>query len=142
MVGTTTNTSSRFTALLMAFGQFLDHDIGHVPMMEGIPGEDIECCNGDGFPNNMTAEESLVCFPIRIPEEDPVLQNSKSCLNFVRSVGSVQLNCKPGPYQQVRVLMKYSHTSHSILTSNTKYSTIRFIDYFTDKSDYPLAGFF
>ena len=110
MVGTTTNTSSRFTALLMAFGQFLDHDIGHVPMMEGSPGEDIECCSGDVFPNNMTAEESLVCFPIKIPENDPVLQNSKSCLNFVRSVGSLQLSCKPGPYQQVRVLLKYIDT--------------------------------
>ena len=114
MVGTTTNTSSRFTALLMAFGQFLDHDIGHVPMMEGSPGEDIECCSGDVFPNNMTAEESLVCFPIKIPENDPVLQNSKSCLNFVRSVGSLQLSCKPGPYQQVRVLLKYIDTSHNI----------------------------
>ena len=103
MVGTSTRSSSRFTALLMAFGQYLDHDIDHVPVMEGNSEEGIECCNGDFFKENLTPEESLVCFPIRIPPNDPMFRNRKTCLNFVRSVGSIQLDCKPGPYQQVRM---------------------------------------
>ena len=102
MVGTSTRSSSRYTALLMAFGQYLDHDIDHVPVMEGSSEGGIECCNGDFFKDNLTPEESLVCFPIRIPPNDPMFRNRKTCLNFVRSVGSIQLNCKPGPYQQVR----------------------------------------
>ena len=103
MVGTSTRSSSRFTALLMAFGQYLDHDIDHVPVMEGNSEEGIECCNGHFFKDNLTPEESLVCFPIRVPPNDPMFRNRKTCLNFVRSVGSIQLDCKPGPYQQVRM---------------------------------------
>ena len=102
MVGTSTRSSSRFTAMLMAFGQYLDHDIDHVPVMEGNSEEGIECCDGDFFKDNLTPEESLVCFPIRIPPNDQMFRNRKTCLNFVRSVGSIQLDCKPGPYQQVK----------------------------------------
>ena len=108
MVGTSTRSSSRFTALLMAFGQYLDHDIDHVPVMEGNSEEGIECCDGDFFKDNLTPEESLVCFPIRIPPNDQMFRNRKTCLNFVRSVGSIQLDCKPGPYQQVKQLIKIS----------------------------------
>jgi hypothetical protein len=101
MVGTSPRSSTRFTALLMTLGQYLDHDMSHVPVMEGGSDQGIECCDGGFFKEDLTAEEALVCFPIRIPPNDPMFRNKKTCLNFVRSVGSIQLDCKPGPYQQV-----------------------------------------
>ena len=101
MVGTTPRPSSRHTALLMSMGQFIDHDLDHVPVIKGTSDNGIECCNGDFFKDDLTAEESLVCFPIRIPSNDPMFRNKKTCLNFVRSVCSPQLSCQPGPLQQV-----------------------------------------
>ena len=103
MVGTSPRPSSRFTALLMTFGQYIDHDMDHVPVIESASHTGIECCNGGSFKDDLTAEEALVCFPIRIPPNDPVFKNQKTCLNFVRSVGSIALDCQPGPYQQVKL---------------------------------------
>ena len=103
MVGTAPKPSSRFSALLMQFGQFIDHDIDHVPVLRGSSDNGIECCNGGFFKEDLTAEEALVCFPIRIPPNDPMFRNKKTCLNFVRSVGSPQFDCQPGPYQQVKL---------------------------------------
>lgn len=101
MIGTSPRPSSRFTTLLMAMGQYIDHDLDHTPVTEGVSGNGIDCCNGNFFKDDLSAEEALVCFPIRIPRNDPVFKNQKTCLNFVRSVGSIQLDCQPGPYQQV-----------------------------------------
>ena len=101
MVGTASRPSSRHTALLMAMGQFIDHDSDHVPVITESSGNGIDCCKGDFFKENLTLSESLVCFPIRIPSNDPVYKNKKTCLNFVRSVSSPQLACQPGPLQQV-----------------------------------------
>ena len=103
MVGTSARPSSKYTSLLMTLGQYIDHDMDHVPVMEGTSDKGIECCNGGSFKDDLTAEEALVCFPIRVPPNDPMFKNQKTCLNFVRSVGSVQLDCQPGPYQQVRL---------------------------------------
>ena len=101
MIGTSPRPSSRFTTLLMAMGQYIDHDLDHTPITEGVSGNGIDCCSGNFFKDDLSAEEALVCFPIRIPRNDPVFKNQKTCLNFVRSVGSIQLDCQPGPYQQV-----------------------------------------
>ena len=118
MVGTSPRPSNRFTALLMTFGQYLDHDMDHVPVMEGASDQGIECCNEGFFKDDLTAEEALVCFPIRIPTNDPKFRNKKTSLNFVRSVGSIQLDCKPGPYQQVLLLLLINHKIHSYNTGN------------------------
>ena len=103
MVGTALRPSSHHTTLLMSMGQFIDHDLDHVPVIKGgtLDNDGVECCNGGFFKDDLTAEESIVCFPIRIPPNDPMFRNKKTCLNFVRSVCSPQLTCQPGPLQQV-----------------------------------------
>ena len=55
-----------FTAMLVAFGQFLDHDLDHIPFQHASDGEGIECCDEDGgFREPETREESVFCFPIK-----------------------------------------------------------------------------
>ena len=115
MVGTAPRPSPRHTALLMSMGQFIDHDLDHVPVIEGTDDNGIECCSGGFFKDDLTAEESIVCFPIRIPPNDPKFRNKKTCLNFVRSVGSPRLSCQPGPYQQVtNYYMVMIYTSRTV----------------------------
>ena len=36
------------------------------------------------------------CFPIRIPISDPFYPSSKTCMNFVRSLGGIDNNCGLG----------------------------------------------
>ena len=54
--GSSNNPSSRATMLLMAFGQFVDHDIAHVPFSQ-----EIDCCDEEG---NVKSDEDD-CFPIK-----------------------------------------------------------------------------
>ena len=58
--------SSSATMLLMAFGQFVDHDIAHVPFSQ-----EIDCCDEEG---NIKSDEDD-CFPIK---EGGALQCTRS----------------------------------------------------------------
>ncbi|QQP40350.1 Isolate Cr1 peroxinectin mRNA, partial [Caligus rogercresseyi] len=88
--------SSRFTSYLMSMGQFLDHDMVHVPVYRQKNGEGIDCCSSQ-FGRN-----SLQCFPIKIPFGDRTFKN-RDCINFVRSLPGPDIDCKPGPNQQMEV---------------------------------------
>nr|AIZ68325.1 peroxinectin [Caligus rogercresseyi] len=89
--------SSRFTSYLMSMGQFLDHDMVHVPVYRQKNGEGIDCCSSQ-FGRN-----SLQCFPIKIPFGDRTFKN-RDCINFVRSLPGPDIDCKPGPNQQINQL--------------------------------------
>lgn len=63
--------------LTMHFGQFVDHDLAHVPT------EEAECdgCNEDD-----------ICCPIGVPSDDPVF-SSLECLEFKRARPMLDENC-------------------------------------------------
>ena len=94
------NPSRRFSVLLMVFGQFLDHDVTHVPIKQDNSFPDgINCCqNGFFEPNN--AFEEGVCFPIRVPRNDRSFRN-RECMNFVRSMVAMRLDCLPSSMDQL-----------------------------------------
>ena len=84
--------SPRATALIVAFGQFLDHDMTLVPF-----DEELNCCTegrekGD---RGKIKSRKFPCDPIEIPKNDPN-PNFKAghCLNFVRSDKIMGLNCE------------------------------------------------
>ena len=50
----------------------------------------------------MSEEERVLCFPIEVSKDDPlVAQANRTCINFVRAISAPSLDCKPGPLQQV-----------------------------------------
>ena len=95
------------TNLFMAVGQFLDHDLTHVPMHDS-DGNGVDCCNvpRNGF------EDFTACLPISIPANDPFYQGRKRCMNFARSMGAIDLDCQLGPLQQVNQITHWIDSSN------------------------------
>ncbi len=77
------------TVLLVAWGQFIDHDITLTaetrdPRTRKTP----KCCEGNAHPN---------CLPIEIPHGDPFFaKHEQRCMNFVRSPAGLRYNCRLG----------------------------------------------
>jgi len=96
------NPSRVNTALLMSMGQFIDHDITHVPM-RSANGQPIDCCSNGKNPFDLTFDPDTVavCFPIQIPINDAFYKGKKTCMNFARSETAPDMDCQPGPLQQV-----------------------------------------
>ena len=82
------------TLLLVAWGQFLDHDITlSAETRDTRTGKTPKCCDGSGpgpaHPN---------CLPIEIPADDDFFrQHGQRCMNFVRTLAGVSYDCKLGP---------------------------------------------
>ena len=49
MIGTSPKPSKDFTALYMSFGQFVSHEIDHVPVNNVNSSDGINCCNETMF---------------------------------------------------------------------------------------------
>ena len=105
IVSTDEKPSNTFTSLLMSFGQFIDHDITHIPNARVGNDEAVDCCGQFNQelpqPGDLTSEEEIVCLPIRVPENDPFFAGKQKCINFVRSTTSPPTSCQPGPFEQV-----------------------------------------
>jgi hypothetical protein len=77
----------------------IDNNASHrfLPISDGT-GRPPNCCPANT--NNNAA--SLICAPIPVPSNDPVLGKTKNCLNFVRSLGGVRVDCQIGALEQVK----------------------------------------
>lgn len=82
------------TILLVAWGQFLDHDITlSAETRDPRTGKTPKCCEGSGpgpaHPN---------CLPIEIPSDDGFYgKYGQRCMNFVRTISGLRYNCRLGP---------------------------------------------
>ena len=91
------------TIMLIAWGQFIDHDITLTSeTKDPNTGKTPKCCDdgpGAKHPN---------CLPIEIPHNDHFYKAHKQrCMNFVRSQSGLRLNCRLGPrnrYNMVTIL--------------------------------------
>ena len=94
------NSNRLNTAMLMTFGQFIDHDLTHVPM-KSDNGNPIDCCHNvqNPFDPNFDTTREAVCFPIQIPRNDANFKGKSNCMNFARSESAVDIDCQPGPLQ-------------------------------------------
>lgn len=62
----------------------------------------IRCCDDNG--RLLSNNPDVHCFPITIPEDDPVFSKfNRECMNFVRSTTDQETGCNPGnkPAEQV-----------------------------------------
>ena len=105
IVSTEEKPSKEFTALIMTFGQFIDHDLTHIPNARVAEDAAVDCCGAFNQelpqPGDLSPEEEIVCFPIRIPQNDKFYAGKQKCINFVRSTTSPPTSCQPGPFEQV-----------------------------------------
>ena len=113
VVSTAKSDSRVNTALLMTFGQFIDHDLSHVPM-KSDNGDPIDCCNNvqNPFDPNFDSTREAVCFPIQVPPNDAHYKGRRLCMNFARSETAQNLNCQPGPLQQVNQITHWLDSSN------------------------------
>ena len=81
------NKDLRYTAIVMSFGQFVDHDLTQAPVLKSATNQDLDCCSA-GARSNIK-----FCLPISIPFDDRFFQGRKDCMNFVRSTPGPSLDC-------------------------------------------------
>ena len=99
------------TILLVAWGQFIDHDITlTAETKDPRTGKTPKCCGGGAQHPN--------CLPIEIPHNDHFYQTHKEkCMNFVRTEAGLRYNCRLGPREQFNEIS-------SVLDAGTVYSNI------------------
>ncbi|KAF0289714.1 Peroxidasin [Amphibalanus amphitrite] len=101
---------TRYTMILMQFGQFLDHDISLTPIHKGF-GDSILNCRDCDSANRVHPE----CWPIRVPENDPyfppvdVSSGKPFCIAFTRSLPGQQ---SLGPREQLTQNTAFLDASH------------------------------
>ncbi|KAI9551659.1 hypothetical protein GHT06_021995 [Daphnia sinensis] len=100
------------THILMQWGQFVDHDMIHVPSFRAANQSNIECCTKEGgvLPPEMRHPH---CFPIDIPAKDPFYgPRGVRCLNFVRSMIAPRIECRMGYAEQMNEVTHFIDASH------------------------------
>ena len=92
--------NEKYTLMLMQWGQFVDHDITHTPVVKGSEESGILCCeNGEVITESSRHRE---CFPISLPSNDHVFGKfGEKCMEFVRSMPAPRSGCNFGPREQV-----------------------------------------
>ena len=102
----------------MQFGQFIDHDLSHVPIYRYYNGSGIECCTEDGDFLPLDLRHPF-CLPIEIPANDQFYrQHGQRCMNFVRSMVGPRIDCSLGYADQL------SQITHWLDNSNVYGSTL------------------
>lgn len=113
--------SSAFTLTVMQMGQFMDHDIVHVPIMRPSSGSGLECCS-----NQREFVNSPFCLPISIPSNDRLYGISRiQCMNFVRSIPIAQLQCPNRAAQQINQVTHFIDGSNVYGSSEEKLRDLR-----------------
>ncbi|XP_052080790.1 peroxidase-like [Mytilus californianus] len=83
----------------MEFGQFISHDIQMNALSKGQYLSNLNCCSSPQRRN---------CFPIPLPTNDPFYSTfNRTCMNFVRALGTTNLECTLGPRQQLNMNTHY-----------------------------------
>jgi len=101
------------TILLVAWGQFIDHDITlTAETKDPQTGKTPKCCDGGPQANHPN------CLPIEIPSNDHFYSHhQRRCMNFVRSQAGLRFNCRLGPREPFNEIS-------SLLDGGTVYSNL------------------
>lgn len=88
------------TLILVAWGQYIDHDITlSAEVKDPVTKKTPRCCDGSTHKN---------CLPIEIPDYDPFYrQYNQKCMNFVRSHPGLRFNCRLGPLESFNLITSY-----------------------------------
>lgn len=84
------------TIMLVAWGQFIDHDITLTAETKDKNGKTPKCCE-----EGIGVAASKQCLPIDIPTGDNFYSlHKRKCMNFVRNLPGLRSNCRLGPREQ------------------------------------------
>ena len=74
----------------------------------------LDCCHDveDPFDPNFDTTRDAVCYPIQIPPNDAHFKGKKTCMNFARSETALDINCQPGPLQQINQVTHWLDSSN------------------------------
>nr|CAD7448788.1 unnamed protein product [Timema bartmani] len=107
-------------ALTAVWGEFVAHDVAHTPQMSGFDGSRLKCCSvnfSDFHPE---------CFPIRLPERDPVYGRAgDKCQEYARSASAPRTGCTLGPREQLNQVTSFMDASMVYGSSNEQVSQLR-----------------
>ena len=94
------HTDTKYTLMVMQWGQFLDHDLVHTPQSRGFNKSVLPCKSCD------SSNLHPACYPIPIPEDDSFYGSpgAPKCIPFTRSIGGQQTL---GPREQINQLTSY-----------------------------------
>ncbi|XP_055848468.1 uncharacterized protein LOC129913692 [Episyrphus balteatus] len=102
------------TLMIVQWGQLLDHDMTSTAQPRSINGSVPSCCGSKDF--------HPLCFPIKVPLDDPWLAPLKvRCLEFLRSAPAQRRDCVLSWREQTNQVTSYIDAS-PIYSSNAKTS--------------------
>ncbi|XP_061167630.1 peroxidasin-like [Saccostrea echinata] len=97
------------SAMVMQWGQFLEHDILSVPAYRDKHGQALDCCGRD--------KNDHECFSINVPQNDPFFNTR--CIPMVRSAPGVGPMCYTTKREQLNLATAFIDGSH-IYGTNTE----------------------
>ncbi|KAK4300435.1 hypothetical protein Pmani_027361 [Petrolisthes manimaculis] len=101
---------SRYTLMVMQFGQFLDHDITFTPVNKGFQNSILDCRDCES-----QQRVNPECWPIPVPDNDPffpsvnISSGRPFCIAFTRSLPGQQTL---GPREQINQNTAFLDASH------------------------------
>jgi peroxidase len=115
---------ANLTLMMMQWGQFVDHDLDHTPIVKGENSTGVSCCqNGKPLPSNLRHPD---CFPIEIPADDSFYQSfGQRCMEFVRSLPAPRKECNLGPREQMNQITAYIDGSNIYGSSEKRARSLR-----------------
>ncbi len=113
--------------LLVQWGQFLDHDITHTPVVKGTSESGIKCCGDDGNIIDQT-DRHPECFPILLPVNDRLYGRFRHrCMEFVRSTPAPRTDCNFGPREQVNQVTAWIDGSNVYASDRAEAKKLRLL---------------
>jgi len=113
------------TMLLMQFGQFVDHDITHVPVFQLANTSGISCCTPDGKHQPKELRHPH-CFTLDIlPDDSFYRQYGIQCINFVRSMVAPRSDCTFGYAEQLSQVTHWHDASATYGSTQAQSDLIR-----------------
>jgi len=106
-------TGTKFTTMLMQWGQFLDHDLTSSAQSRGFNGSIPECCHPNGNGELHPDYRHPDCMPIQVDDTDSFFHfHHLTCLNFVRSSPGPHKECALGPRDQINQITSFLDASN------------------------------
>ena len=106
------------TMLLVAWGQYIDHDITlSAEVKDQETKKTPKCCDGSKNRN---------CLPIEIPQYDAFYRNhNQKCMNFVRSHAGLRYNCRLGPRNSFNEITSFLDAGTTYSNTDEKLHELR-----------------
>ncbi|XP_060838351.1 peroxidase [Rhopalosiphum padi] len=115
-----------WTLITMTWGQIVTHDMSMSMGTTQAKRHSIRCCDDNG--RLLSNNPDVHCFPITIPEDDPVFSKfHRECMNFVRSTTDQETGCNAGnkPAEQLVVVSHWMDASFVYGSSQRLADTLR-----------------